>query len=867
MKKLLLCTAIAATLGLTGCGGGGDDLSTIQDEAQIDKPFARVLFNPTDSELNIPNDALMLPATSLFDFTLELEDHDNFNPGDPLQGLGALDGWSTTHPFNISVVMPANLTIDSSSLANPNAIRIFEATQALEGTSATCQAIRAAVAAPGVPCEFGNELVLGQDFITQVSSPGTITAVPLRPLKPGQGYVLVVTEDLRDSDGRAVLGSTTWELARQDPDTHPLATPDQLQLQGLVDLILDGVATQGIARENVSYAAYFSTVSAGTVMGTLKQLQIGPFAQAFATALGQGADQLTALQTAAQFLPAILANEAPVDTVYDVLAPSILPADVLATLEGFGVNSCNAMLGVLADPTNPLAPTVGQLFPSVAPFCAAELKAGNINLPYYLSTTNPLGDFWRSACTNGAMLSALGAETVGGLVQTPGVVGPYNDLCQAASGGALFDLNLAAIGINDERFVTKVAPIPAPRGRNADGTETLDVQITVPNEAVMAAIAAADPTYTAPTKPAAGWPVIIVQHGITSKKEDTLLAAGTMALAGFATVAIDHPLHGSRGFVLEDGRVVNTSSGFGGSTTDYMNLASVLSARDNLRQSAIDTLGLRLGLNAVVDLTGGTIDLDASNVYLMGQSLGSITGTNTIANANTTLGGQLAAFDSMYEIKAAGLSVPGGGIAQVLLESGSFGSLVKGSLVAASSADFQAFIAQFAAQAGIPASAAVAPAFDAFWETLDSATKASLNATFASFVFAAQSMLEAGDPVNYAARAGANTPIMLHEVVGGGTNDDGSTALPDQTIPNTTALPLYGTEALAAIMGLPSVSSTTVGEEPVSGIVRFITGEHGSLLNPTSSAAATVEMQRQMAAYFASGATAIVVTDPSVVAN
>ena len=105
----------------------------------------------------------------------------------------------------------------------------------------------------------------------------------------------------------------------------------------------------------------------------------------------------------------------------------------------------------------------------------------------------------------------------------------------------------------------------------------------------------------------------------------------------------------------------------------------------------------------------------------------------------------------------------------------------------------------------------------------------------------------------------------MGEVIGGGTNDDGSTGLPDQTIPNFVA-PLSGTEPLAGLIGLSGVSSTTEG----SGLVRFNAGGHGSLLSPSPSVATTVEMQLQLTQFFATaqmGTPTIVVTDTTVVAN
>src|SRR3546814_5166859 len=44
--------------------------------------------------------------------------------------------------------------------------------------------------------------------------------------------------------------------------------------------------------------------------------------------------------------------------------------------------------------------------------------------------------------------------------------------------------------------------------------------------------------------PADGWPVVIFQHGITGNRTQMIAIAPALAAAGFATVAIDLPLHG-----------------------------------------------------------------------------------------------------------------------------------------------------------------------------------------------------------------------------------------------------------------------------------------------------------------------------------
>ncbi|MBN7821554.1 VolA/Pla-1 family phospholipase [Bowmanella yangjiangensis] len=861
MKKLVISAAVASVMGLSGCGGG-ESLSDIQSDADKApaKPFARIVFDPAASKLNVPNDLLMIPDTSLgfFDFTINTASDADFNPADPQSALTALDGWSTQHPFKIDINVPSGVSLDTSSVS-ANSIRLFESTQALEGDEPLCQAIAAEVAAPGLPCVLGDELVWGVDYIAQMPAGQTgsvqsVQVIPLKPLKPGQGYMLVVTDDLKDSDGRPVKGSSSWELASQDPNTAPLGSDAQKQLQNILNFFMTLLGGEGLERGDVSYAAYFSTQSAGKVLSTVKSMQIAQFAQA----VGAG---MTPQAAAAQYLPVIQIGSAQAPDVYSALAPRALGEQMWAQVTALGLNTCSGLVAGLQNANPQIAGTATQVFSQLGMYCAAQMRQGSMQLDYYLSKTHPTTDWWRAACTNGAMLKSMGAAAIGNVVAA-GLTGPYNEQCQALSQGQLFDLDLKTAGViafDDPRHLTKVSPIP-----RTNGKETLTVQVTVPDPNY-ANIINAQLGQPAISKPAAGWPVVILQHGITSKKEDMLAATGALSLAGYATVAIDHPLHGSRGFVI-DGKVVNASSGTGGSPTDYLNLTSLLSARDNMRQSIADILGLRLGLNADVDLSNGsTTLLDGTQVSFVGHSLGAITGTGAVALANTSFGEPLAAFDGMYKIEAATLANPGGGVGGFLMESASFSPLIKGSLMAKASPEFQAALQQYMQANGIPSvTPELLTAFYPLFESqLTAEQLASANATFASFTFAAQTLIDAGDPNNYAMALAASTPVHMIEVVGG-NQVNGEVSKPDQVIPNKTTLPLAGTEPLAKLMGLwPAVVSDTQG----SGLVQFAEGSHSSLLDPGPSVAATTEMQKQLATFMASKGMLINITDTSVIAQ
>ena len=447
-----------------------------------------------------------------------------------------------------------------------------------------------------------------------------------------------------------------------------------------------------------------------------------------------------------------------------------------------------------------LAPTglnIQQAIPSLPPI--ADIVVGFIELPYYLeapSTQNPtapLTTFWKGA--------ACGTVPACG-----GALGPNNP----------------------STFLTFLNTRPV-----ATGSVRVPVLMTVPNAA------------SGRVKPAGGWPLVIFQHGITRNRSDGLAISATLASQGFAMVSIDQPLHGitPADTALAPFRVnntpffaagvrertfdvdfVNNATGAPGadgnpdaSGTHSINLSSLLTSRDNTRQAIADLFVLRASVpNMSID-GDATGDFDNGNVSFVGQSLGSIVGTGFVAFEPT--------------VNVAVLSVPGGGIAQLLNGSPTFGPRIRAGLAASG------------VNAGTP--------------------------DFDRFMGAAQQVVDSADPVNLAGFAAAKR-ILLHEVVGGGALTGGGTSLPDQVIPNAVAgAPLSGTEPLIRAFGLAGITGTTANAGGVRGAVRFIQGNHGSILQPGAATAealaATVEMQGQMASFLVSGGTAVQVANPTVI--
>lgn len=414
----------------------------------------------------------------------------------------------------------------------------------------------------------------------------------------------------------------------------------------------------------------------------------------------------------------------------------------------------------------------------------ADIHIGVITLPYYLGVPSaanpvaPLTDFFRAA---------------------PGAyVPPFNGL-----------------GLDPtSTFVTAANPFPV---KTSD--QTVPLLLTLPN------------ARSGHQKPVAGWPVVIFGHGLSGNRANLLAAADALAAAGYAVIGIDTPLHGilptdptlaplyventpwapvanERTFDVD---YVNNATGAPGpdgkvdaSGTHMINLSSLLTSRDNMRQAQADLSVLAVSL-ASIDANGDSLpDLDASTVSYAGFSLSGVTGT------------AFAAVEPM--VPNVFLSAAVGGWARALEASPTIGPRIRAGLAAAGvqpgTTDYELF-------------------FTAFQTVMDSA-----------------------DPANWISEVADFKNVLLHEVVG------------DTVLPNYVATaPLSGTEPLIRSAGLTAYSSTRMDPAGIDAAGRFVPpASHGSLLSPATSLAATVEMQKQMASFVASLGKAVIVENAATMA-
>ncbi len=579
----------------------------------------------------------------------------------------------------------------------------------------------------------------------------------LKPLAPRSTYAVVVTDNLATTDGVPVDAAVIFQAVRSS----------------------DAIGSEGNPVPPVT--------------PTLTQAQIA---------------QLEQIRGFMQPLFGLAENNLGIEREHIILAWPFTTQAIGDSLAALNAAASPQALGI-----SPSGLSTGDL--GIGLPDTADIYVGTMSLPYYLQRAaasndpTPLGSFWLS---DGA----------------------------AASGNSHLPQTPPCAAFAETPSVSTTACFPTPV---AQSTQTVPVVALVPN--------ANSACFEVPS---GGYPVTIYIHGITRSRADALIVGPALANACQVTIAIDLPLHGitpqspfatlrlpgigertfdvdyaptqddgagncsqatADPFNLAPDGVVDCSGGH------FINLGSVITSRDNLRQGVIDNIHLLKSVQAidlvVVDGTGtqvGSIDTNTAVTNLLGHSLGGIIGT-TLMGVND-------------EGTAASLAMAGGGVAKILDGSETFGPAIA---------------------AGLAGNGVV--------EGTDN---------YETFLRFAQTLVDSADPINYAATAGANYPIHFMEVVG-----EEGVSLPDQVVPNNvpvsnsgsivvTAGPLGGTDPLVEVvmelMPVEDVNPEAASPACTAGpdtVVKFLRGGHGSILDPSISAATTVEMQTQVASFLGSG--------------
>ncbi|ENM5742083.1 lipase [Vibrio metoecus] len=641
-------------------------------------------------------------------------------------------------------------------------------------------------------------LTNGVDY-TAISSAASdkILIVPTKALNASSEYILAVTSAVTDANGDPVGTSSSYAALKSKKKIY--AEGDIATLQKVTQGVEKIFQLSGVDDTQIVYSTWFSTQSVSNTLFATR----GATASAFAS----GSNQLETIwkQTGIGL-----------DTAYTMQLGT--PVDFVTAL----TNDTNFSTYIGADKKAAVITAF-----NAAPTVSVDVTKGTVRLPYYLET----GSKWNtqpfeSAMPSLAKIKAALADSneqfaIGSQLLTAGI-----DTSKLATDASeqlkLMGLTLTksdGTALDPERYITRYSPVP-----KVKSVQDVPFLLFTPHGST-------------PTD------IVIYQHGVTSAKENAYEFAKKFTAVGLAVIAIDLPLHGERS--LDSTRSANSDP------LAYINLTYLAVARDNLRQSILDVLGLRAALTVSQPLFTGTplsrINVGTgSKVRMLGHSLGGIVGTSAVAESNKTLGS--ASANALYSFSAAAIQNSGGQISNLLLGSDFFGPQIKHNVALSASTEYKGFAD--AQCASLDDSAC----YTLFTNLATQEQLAQVTSGFQLFSYAAQTLLDTIDPysvVSTKLSSGALTTALYFSEVDG-----------DSVVPNSVSNPggqlvylspqFAGTEPLATLLSLTAVNAVQTTPSATASFVQFnSTAKHSTFVAPQDSGLADrfhhVEMQTETA--------------------
>jgi pimeloyl-ACP methyl ester carboxylesterase len=355
------------------------------------------------------------------------------------------------------------------------------------------------------------------------------------------------------------------------------------------------------------------------------------------------------------------------------------------------------------------------------------------------------------------------------------------------------------------------------------------------------------------TAPADGWPVVVFGHGLANNKENLFAIGGKLALAGFASIAIDFSQHGSRAVRTSTAvalgckghcySAANADTGVECETTGTTPGAGVCNAlagetcgsqavsgainppspssapqcydaifsadltvtRDNIRQTVLDLERVVGAVKACGTTNCGAFKADPDRIFYGGISLGSLIGA-TAASINP-------------DIKGAALNVGGVGWLDVIENT--------------ATKSLQCSLVNSLIDAGVVTGEKWTPS-----STTDVCTTGAwkLQPGYATFSAVARWVLDSADAANFVVRL-RGKPHMIQEVVG------------DMVVPNVAQEREAAITGVAAMVqassafnpGAPTSESAAISTMPLMSKYITYTSDanhlyaHSSLLKPPAA--------------------------------
>ncbi|WP_045420772.1 VolA/Pla-1 family phospholipase [Vibrio campbellii] len=779
-KLSLLCSAIL----LAGCG---DDTSSsgTSDTVKFEPAVQALLDRNTSISFTLQGADADVPAPSYLlmdstDGTLGIPTDGDDALTNPIASMNTMDGWSTSMPIVLN--FNGDGFSDGLVTSGVSVIKINQRLTDWDGASNPIEKV----------------LTLGTDFVVQASD-NSLYIQFMNSLDESGEYIFAVTQAIEDVNGNPIGTSGSYAVGKSKEVVYE--SGDLASVQAATTAVEGIFGLASVNPADIVYSSWFSTQSVGDTLAAVK----GVTATGFAT----GANTLNTVYKND-------ANEGSVDlaTAYTM---------TLGTTQDFvtALDADEDFNKYISD-LDAAKTAIKGLYAGAA--VNVNVTQGVVRLPHYLEK----GADWNmqpmvSAMPSLAKLSAALADPA-----------EQANMVQQLSSGVFAD---------DPVDVTKLATDPTERLKLvgselflSDGTQ-LDSDRIITRYSPVPVVKSLEDVEFLLFTPETGTPtdVVIYQHGITSAKENAYSFAFNMVKAGVAVIAIDLPIHGTRS--LDEQRSANAD------VLAYLNLSNLAVARDNLRQSVLDVLGLRASL--VVSAQAGLLassplqgfnPMAGSKVKMLGHSLGGIVGTSAVAAANNTLGSPTA--DALYTFSGASIQNAGGQIGNLLLGSSNFGPQIKHNLAYAASADYASYADASCAELSDKA------CYEAFEQVATEEQLKALNSGFSSFIYAAQTTLDTVDPFTNASdlmsTGSLSTPFFMTEVDG------------DATVPNNVPkAPFAGTEPLAKKLGLKTVNSSDTAVNATASFVQFnATATHSTFASPAGTLADFdhhVEMQMENA--------------------
>lgn len=682
---LRLTSAVLLSALMFACGGDNKQKAPPLTPAEAFVAGTYPRFDPVIADVPFNTDLVFAKAAAS-DGTADVG-----APSDTVRAtVNGLDGFSTSAFFDVMVAG----SVDAAS------VKAMQTVFLLELNTGGKDALN-----PANIVGFATPQTAAYDVRVVSLDGGSNNAIrirPLQPLKAKTKYLVVLTNDIKDTAGKPLTRSWSYNALRDTTSaTLESLVPVRTAIVGWETLAagfltaVNPALTAATAKEKLVLTYTFTTTDPQTTLVAMA----APRAAIAASQMAAGVSAGVAIKAATDLETAGLLST-PKQRALKVSAQ---------TGVDMGTLSNGALVG-----------NVGKLY------------TGFIKLPYYQTAPGSLafGEFLKRNWTP--------------------------DLNLAAAMKVVLPKDVDNTSYN----LTYRYPFAA---KTSD--ETVPLQVTLPlNTWVPSTSSSLNCAQISAAS--GGYPVVIYVHGITSDRTSGLALAHTLASQCIATVAIDLPLHGvAANNVFVNALNVEQNPAFAalygadapherhfniagaggapapmnfaaptasdGSGAHFTNLGYLLNTRDNNRQAVLDLLNLNASLKGLdtdfVQAQGVKLNLNKVNV--VGHSLGGILGTvftsvNQVAIANEAKLGLTANLNPVRSFVA---SVAGTQVAQVLVNSATFAPVINAGL----------------AKAGVQAG----------------------TSNYEKFMYAAQSAMDSGDAVSFVQLLPSlKIPVLLQQV-------------------------------------------------------------------------------------------------------